>query len=174
MGLRQDTFDVAAGTTHTNSTTEASIARRLFAAGDLQVGMRYAFECGVIVGSAQSTDTVLLAVRFGSSATVTSNSLNSIVGFGLTNINGAAIVGTIAGVITGNAYLTLLDAATGIVIMGEMAECDAISTMTMKPFVYVFTSVANTAYYLDISADWSVAHADNQIASAGWAVDQIA
>lgn len=163
MGTKINTFSVAEGTVHTDSTTEASLARKAFAIGELIPGKIYDFECGVNVLSDNSTDTITLAVRFGTSSTVTSN----------TAIASSAAVDAATGdvaIIKGSIHV---QSATRYVFVVEMAECDAIGTITMKnQGPVLFTAVADTAYYLDITGDWSVAHADNQIAAMCWAVTE--
>jgi hypothetical protein len=163
MSSRIVTFATAEGTEHENTTTEGSIARKLFAANELLPGKIYDFECGVIVNDNNSTDTLTLAVRFGSSSTVTSN----------TAIATSAAVDVADGdvaIVRGSIHV---QSATRYVFMVAMAEPDAIGTITMKnQGPVLFTAAANTAYYLDVTADWSVAHADNEVAAMSWSVTE--
>lgn len=165
MGLHLIALALAAGTAHTNTTTEGSVAKKTFAIGELQPGKLYGFECGTIVANNNSTDTVTLAVRFGTNATTpTSNTAIA------TSAAVDAATGDVA-IVRGTIHV---QSATRIVINTEMAESDAIGTITMKcQGPVVFTSTADTAYTLDVTADWSVAHADNQIAAANFAVWEI-
>ena len=67
-----------------------------------------------------------------------------------------------------------VQSAVRMIFMVEMAEPDAIGTITMKnQGPVLFTSVADTAYYLDITGDWSVAHADNEAAAMCFSVWEI-
>jgi hypothetical protein len=67
-------FTVAEGAEHENTVTENTIARKIFKANELSAGKIYRGTCGVIVNDNNSTDTLTLAVRFGStSATPASN-----------------------------------------------------------------------------------------------------
>lgn len=164
MGFKLVSMASAEGAEHENTTTEGSMARKLFAAGELLPGKMYGFQCGVVVNDNNSTDTLTLAVRFGSSSTVTSN----------TAIATSAAVDVADGdvaIVEGTIHV---QSATRIVFVVKMAEPDAIGTITMKnQGPVLFTSAANTAYYLDITGDWSVAHADNEAAAMCFAVWEI-
>lgn len=162
--LNLRTFDTAGGTDHENTTTEGSIARKAFAAGELLPGKIYGFSCGVIVSDNNSTDTVTLAVRFGTSSTVTSN----------TAIYTGGSVDSADGDVSWIRGEIHVQSATRLVFCVTGSDADAVATISPKDTVVVFTSAAETAYYLDITADWSVAHADNEVASACWAVWEIA
>jgi hypothetical protein len=163
--LRLNTMATAEGAEHENTTTEGSIARKAFAAGELLPGKIYGFECGVIVNDNNSTDTLTLAVRFGTSSTVTSN----------TAIATSAAVDVADGdvaIVRGTIHV---QSTTRAVFLVEMAEPDAIGSITMKNQGPVLATIAaETAYYLDVTADWSAAHADNEVAAMAFAVWEIA
>ncbi len=156
-------MNTAIGTVHGDSTTETSIARKAFAIGELQPGKIYGFECGIIVSSSNSTDTLVAAVRFGSSSTVTSNTA----------------IATSAAVDVANGDVSLVrgtlhvHTATRIVFGVTCPDVDAVMTIADKSTVVVFTSVADTAYYLDVTLDWSVASASNVAAASHFAVWEI-
>lgn len=164
MALRLVQFSTAEGTEHENTIVEGSMARKAFAVGELLPGKVYGFECGIVVNDNNSTDTLTLAVRFGSSSTVTSNTaIATSAAVDVADADVAIVKGTIH-----------VQSATRIVFVVEMAEPDAIGTITMKnQGPVLFTSVADTAYYLDITGDWSVAHADNEAAAMCFAVWEI-
>jgi len=165
MSYKVRTFSTAEGTEHENTTTEGSIARHLFGAGELLPGKIYGFECGVVVNDNNSTDTLTLALRFGTSATVTSNT--AIATSGAVDVADADV-----GLVKGTLHV---QSATRIVFHVQIADPDAIGTITLDNHGPVlFTSAAETAYYLDVTADWSVAHADNEVAAMSWAVWEIA
>jgi hypothetical protein len=153
----------AEGSEHTNSTTEASIARYSFGGYELLPGKVYDFECGVVVNSTNATDTLTLAVRFGSSSTVTSNTaIATSAAVDVANGDVAIVRGSIE-----------VQSATRAVFLVQMAEPDAIATITVKnQGPVLFTLAAGTAYYLDVTADWSVAHADNQVAAMSFSVTE--
>lgn len=154
---------LAEGAEHENTTTEGSLARYAFPAGALTPGKVYDFECGVVVNDNNSTDTLTLAVRFGSSSTVTSNT--AIATSAAVDVADADVA-----IVRGSIHC---QSATRLVFFVEMAEPDAIGTITMKnQGPVLFTSVANTAYYLDVTGDWSVAHADNEAAAMAFSVTE--
>lgn len=162
--LRIAQFSTAEGTEHENTTTEGSIARKIFTAGELQPGKVYGFSCGLIVNDNNSTDTLLARVRFGSSSTVTSNTE---IGVGANAVDVAD--GDVAW-IRGEIHV---QSATRAVFHATVPDVDASGTIADKSSVAVFTLVEGTTYYLDVTADWSVAHADNEVAAASWAVFEI-
>jgi hypothetical protein len=157
-------MSTAEGAEHENSTTEGSIARKQFVAGELLPGKVYGFECGVIVNDNNSTDTLTLTVRFGTSSTVTSNTaIATSAAVDVADGDVAIVRGTIE-----------VQSATRYVFRVEMAEPDAIGTITMKnQGPVLFTAAAGTAYYLDVTADWSVAHADNEVAAMSFLVYEL-
>jgi hypothetical protein len=164
MALRLAQFATGAGADHENTTTEGSLAGKDFAAGELLPGKIYGFECGVIVLDNNSTDTLTLAVRFGSSATVTSN----------TAIATSAAVDSADGDVSYVRGTIHVQSTTRYVFHVTCPDPDAVMTIADKSTVVEFTAVANTAYYLDVTADWSVAHADNEVYAASFAVWEIA
>lgn len=165
MSFRLVQMSLAEGAEHENTTTEGSIARKTFAAGELVPGKVYGFECGVIVNDNNSTDTLTLAVRMGTtSATPASNTaIASSAAVDVADGDVAIVKGTIH-----------VQSATRYVFNVEMSEPDAIATISMKcQGPVLFTAVADTAYYLDVTADWSVAHADNEVAAMSFVVWEI-
>lgn len=155
MTTRFDTFSLAEGTEHENTVTEGSIAQRLFAAEELKIGKGYQFLCAIVVNDNNSTDTLTPAVRFGSSATVTSNTA-------IWTGGAVDVVDADVGLITGWFFV---ESATRIVFCVRGSNTDAVATLNPTDTAVVFTSAADTDYYLDITLDWSVAHADNEAAA---------
>jgi hypothetical protein len=162
--LRLTQFSTAEGAEHENTVTEGSIARKTFAVGELKPGKIYGFECGIVANDNNSTDTLTVLVRFGTSTTVTSNTaIATSAAVDVADADVAIVRGTIH-----------VQSAVRMIFMVEMAEPDAIGTITMKnQGPVLFTSVADTAYYLDITGDWSVAHADNEAAAMCFSVWEI-
>jgi len=150
----------AAGTAHSDSTTEASIARKIFAANELKPGQVWQFDCALRATATNSTDTLTVAVRFGSSATVTSNTACA----------------TSAAVDVANDDLSIVrgflhvHSATRAVLTILMSDCDAEGTMAAEQYVEILTIAADTAYYLDVTADWSVASSGNSVQAEAFAV----
>jgi len=150
------------GTEHENTTTEGSIARKIFVANELSPGKVYHFGATVEVVDNNSTDTLTLAVRFGSSSTVTSNTaVATSAAVDVADADQAVISGWIE-----------VHSTTRAVIAIMMSEADAIGTISMKSHKAVLTIAADTAYYLDVTADWSVAHADNEVAADSFYVSE--
>jgi hypothetical protein len=161
--LRVKTIGTGEGTEHENTTTEGTIARKQFTADELQVGQVWDFHCAVVVNDNNSTDTLTLAIRFGTSSTVTSNTA----------------IGTSAAVDSADADFAVIwgrievQTATRVVISGFLSAADAANVEKACAFYAPFTIAAGTAHVLDITADWSVAHADNEVAAAGFHVLQM-
>lgn len=150
----------AEGAEHENTTTEGSIARHIFPANSMSPGKVYEFTCAIIVNDNNSTDTLTPAVRFGSSATVTSN----------TAVASLAAVDVADADVGGVHGFIHVHSATRAVIEVYGAETDATGTITAKYFLAVPTFDSTVAQYLDVTLDWSVAHADNEAAAAAFAV----
>ena len=166
MSLRLTTMNLAVGTEHENTTTEGSIARKTFAAGELQPGKIYGFECSIVVIDSNSTDTLTPAVRFGTSTTVTSNTA---IWAGAAVDVADADVGLISGTIHVHSATRAVINVVGTNGVDAVASLATISTSV----VATLASPDSTAYYLDITLDWSVANADNEAASQSWAVWEI-
>lgn len=159
-GARITQIATGQGAEHENTTTEGSIARKIFVANELSVGKVYMFDCGVEVNDNNSTDTLVIAVRFGSSSTVTSNTaVATSAAVDVADADQAVVRGWITVESTTRAVITVL-----------LSEPDAIATISMKSHKTVVTLVPNTQYYLDVTADWSVAHADNEVAADAFSV----
>jgi hypothetical protein len=154
-------FASAIGSAHTNTTTEGSIARYAFGVGELLPGRVIHWSVGARVSNVAPGDTLTMRVRFGTSATVTANT-PILTGDAVTVAVDDGVVGS--GEIhiqstTRYVHLALVDNphATG-------ATRDTTGTCT------VFTAVADTAYYLDITCDWNAASASDIVAAECWAV----
>lgn len=159
MSLKIVQFSTAAGDAHTNTTTEGSLARKQFAVGELLPGKVYEFECVLRATDNNSTDTLTIAVRFGTSSTVTSN----------TAIATSTAIDTAdndISVVRGRIYV---QSATRYVFSVYMPDPDA-EGIGVEAYHSIFTAAADTAYYLDVTADWSVAHADNDVQAEVFAV----
>ena len=169
MSLRLLAAAVAQGTAHANSTTETSLATHTFAANALQPGKVYMITGSCIVSDNNSTDTLTLALRFGASTTVASNTL--VVGTAAINSKDADAAAFVC-------YMTVRSVGTAgvIVLHGSVCQADAIAvgTTPMFGFTKVITSVDTTAaLYFDYTADWSVAHADNIVAAESFVVAEV-
>ena len=169
MPLRLLSADVAQGDAHTNSTTEGSLAQHTFAANALQAGKVYMITGSCIVSDSNSTDTLTLALRFGASTTVASNTAV---------VSAAAIDAADADAAAFVCWMSVRSVGTaGVVVFhGEICQADAIAvgTTPMFGFVQVVTGVDTTAaLYFDLTADWSVAHAENIVAAESFIVAEV-
>jgi hypothetical protein len=157
-------MDLAVGTTHADSTTEASLARKVFSANALSPGKIFRFTGAFRVYDNNSTDTLVPRVRFGTtSATPASNTECGV---------GLAVDVADDDVFLVDGYLHV-QTTTRAVIYGFLTDCDAEASRLVGTFFEILTIAADTQYYLDITADWSVAHADNEVQSEAWAVYEV-
>ncbi len=164
MGYRIISQDSAAGTVHSNSTTETAIGRKLFAAGSLLPGKSYRIVGAARTPSTNGSDTVTMALRFGTSATSASN----------TSVAASAAVDVANDDIAIVDCTLQVQSTTRAVAHGVISACDAAGTTgILTPFSTILTIAADTAYYLDWTADWSAAHADNDIQSEAFCVVEI-
>ena len=104
---------------------------------------------------------------FGTSSTVTSNTA----------------MATSAAIDVADGDVAIVDVEIHIqtelraVVMVTLSEPDATGTIAMKAFVPAVIvpsdNFSRSTYYLDVTADWSVAHADNEVACEAFAVYEI-
>lgn len=145
------------GAEHENTTTENTIARKTFSPGELTAGKVYTGTVGVIVNDNNSTDTLTLAVRFGTtSATPASNTSGGASSAVDSEDADQAVV----------KWELHVQTATRAILYVDMQAPDAKGTGAVTRHMTVLTIVATSTYYLDVTADWSVAHADNEVAAS--------
>ena len=154
-----------AGTTHANSTTEAVLASHAFAAGFWKAGKVVRVRGLAIVADQNSTDTLAIVTRFGSAA-----------------LTGTAI-GTTGNVDVADGDLCYVDAqlvcrsvdadGVGVIVATVATVLDAAGT-ALGAHGSVVGSVDTTAStYVSMTGDWSVAHADNQVAAHAFTVTEL-
>lgn len=158
MGARIIWMDTAAGTAHSDSTTEASIARKAFAAGELLPGTVIDFECLARATSTNSTDTLTMTVRWGTSSTVTSNT--AVATSGAVDAANDDIH-----IVRGRLHV---QTTTRAIITVYLPDPDAEGVTSVEQYSEILTIAAGTAYYLDVTADWSAASASNSVQSEAW------
>ena len=153
-------FSSAQGSEVENTTTEGSLARKIFAANELQPGQVYSFVCGVEVVDNNSTDTLVVGVRFGSAAAPASNTAcAATAAIDVADADQAVVHGTL-----------VVQSATRAVMTVLASGADAKGTVAVYAHKTVLTIAADTAYNLDVTALWSVAHADNEVAADAFAI----
>jgi len=160
---------IAEGTEVENTTTEGALASHTFGANALQVGKVYMITGSCVVNDNNSTDTLTLRLRFGASAAPASNTAV---------VATAAIDSADGDVAVFMAFLAVrsIGTAGSVVIHGTICQADAeaVGTTPMFGFHQVITSLDTTAaLYLQYSAEWSVAHADNEVAATSFIVTEI-
>lgn len=151
MSLQLRQIASGAGTALSDSTTETSLARKTFAANELSEGKLFRFGGAVRATATNSTDTLAIGLRFGSSTTPGSNTACAASAAVDVANNDAAIVDGIIEV----------QSATRAVIYGTISDVDAEGSKLQATFFEILTIAADTVYYLDLTGTWSVASASN-------------
>lgn len=156
MSLRVIQIATGEGAEHENTTTENTILRKTWAPYELSVGSTYPFTCAINVNDENSTDTNTVAIRFGTtSATPASNTAcgSSAAVDGVDN-DFAVIIGFLE-----------VQTSTRAVCYGFLSANDAANVEKACAFMKVLTIDRTVTNYLDVTIDFSVAHADNEIAA---------
>lgn len=153
----------AAGTALSNSTTETSLASWAIPADSLTPGKVYLISGGVRVTAQNSTDTLALGVRFGTSATMSSN----------TAVGASTAVDAAVSDLATFSFFLHCHSATRAVITGTMSDVDAEGTVAMENYQEILTIATGTAYRLDVTGTWSVASASNSCQAEAFSVIEI-
>ena len=155
---------VAAGTSHENSTDEASMSQYIIPAKTLVAGSTIRFWAAGVVEDNNSTDTLTMAVRLGTSTTVTSNTaVFSTAAVDVADDDIYCLQGMIQ-------IRTAGSSGTAVAMMSYQ-DSDATGTAPKWNYKSSFAVDTTSALYLDITGDWSVAHADNEANSEMFVVD---
>jgi len=148
--------DVADGTTHTNSQTETAIASATIEGGMLWDGAVIEFDAIVEVPDQNTTDTLTLVVYYGGTTLTTaiaSSTAHDVADGDVWHCKGRIVVRDAD---SSGTYIAWVEAGDTPVASGAAIANDIHVTQT--------ASVDFTAdTLLEIGADWSVAHADNQV-----------
>jgi len=160
----QAAAQVAAGVSHENTTDEGSLSQYVVPANALVAGSTIRFWAAGVVEDNNSTDTVTISVRLGSSTTVTSN----VAVFTTAAVDAAdSDIYCLHGIIQ---VRTAGPKGTAVAMMSYQ-DPDATGTAPKWNYKDPFSVDTTAKLYLDITADWSVAHADNEINSEMFVVD---
>lgn len=165
MGLaRLIALATAEGAEVENTTTEGSLYRKQFAANELMPGKAYQMRVPVIVNDNNGTDTCQLKVRFGTSSTPGSNTAcGASAAIDVADADGAFV----------EAFLEV-HSATRAIVYGWLSAPDAANVEKVSSFgPTVITLDPTVVNYWDVTATWSAAHADNEVAAAGGHVLEI-
>lgn len=155
----------AAGTTHTDSTDEAALASYAFPANFWQVGKVVRAKAAIVVADNNSTDTLTLKTRFGASA---------LAGTAVATSGAIDAVDGDLSVVDIEITCRAVGAAGSFAVSVLQADPDA-AGISVEAYFAVVTAIDTTAAtYVAVTADWSVAHADNQVAAQSWTVIELA
>jgi hypothetical protein len=157
-------MNLAAGTAVSNTVTQSSLAKYHFKQNELSEGKIFEFECLTRVTAQNSTDTVAVGVTFGTNATTPGS--NTACGID-TAVDAA--VNDIA-IARGRIHV---QSATRAVMTLELSDSDTEGTISMEPYVQILTIAADTDYYLDVTATWSVASSSNSVQAEAWATTEL-
>lgn len=164
MPVRLTTAALAAGTAHTNSTTETQVARHTIPANGLKAGVVHHFTGFARVTSSNGSDTATPRIRFGSSTTTASNT---------EAYAGSAVDAVDEDVFVWDVYAQARDSDTSstVLVWGTASPADASGAGAVM-FAKVYTGIDLTAAaYLDATIDWSAASAANSVQSEAVVVE---
>ena len=160
----QANAQVAAGTSHENTVTEGSLSQYAIPANTLVAGSTIRFYAAGVVEDNNSTDTLTTAVRFGTSTTVTSNTAV---------FSSAAVDVADSDIYCMHGIIQIRTSGSSgtAVAMYSYQDPDATGTAPKWNYKSSFAVDTTSKLYLDITGDWSVAHADNEANSEIFVVD---
>jgi hypothetical protein len=160
----QANTQLAAGVSHEDTTDEGSLSQYSIPANSLVAGSTIRFWAAGKVEDNNGSDTLVIAVRLGSSTTVTSNTAI----FSTATIDVAdGDIYCLHGIIQ---VRTAGHNGTGVAMMSYQ-DSDATGTAPKWNYKDPFTIDCTAKLYLDITADWNAAHADNEVNSEMFVVD---
>lgn len=166
MSCRILALDTASGTAHTNSTDEAVLASYTIPAGGLAVGKILRFRAVINVTSTNSTDTLQLRCRLGGT---------TLTGTAFFTSNATDVADNDLAVIEGELVCRSdSDSESGTVIASAIGSDTDAATEALGAHWASITSLDLTSdLYLEVTGDWSVAHADNSVQSEAFTVLEI-
>ena len=153
-------MDVAAGTPVASTGTETSMARLTLTTTLLRVGTILEWDFLSRSTATVGTDTLQVRVRFGTNATVTSN----------TAVATSAAVDQVNNDVCICRGRLHLQTSTRWIFTVTMSDPDAEGGPALA-YSEIFVGTAAT-HYLDITADWSTTNA-NSVQSEAWAVWEV-
>jgi hypothetical protein len=154
---------VAAGTAHTNSTTETALSSYTIPANTLVAGSTIRCWAQGIATATNSSDTLTIFLRLGTSATTASNE--------------AVFTSTSPDAVNNDVFalhaVIQVRTATTAVAMISYQDPDAVATAPKWLLKAEFAIDVTAANFLQCSADWSVANAGNSCRSDMFIVDVV-
>ena len=156
--------DTASGTTLTGTSTEGSLARYIIPANTLVAGSTIRIKAAGSIPDQNSTDTLTIRIRIGSSSTVTSNA---------TAFVSAAIDSEDGDLFFLDSLITCrgVGATAAIIAINHYQDPDVAGTATKWSSAGGITVNTTAALYLDVTGDWSAADPDNQVNTEVFVVD---
>ena len=156
---------VADGTSHENTVTEGSLDKLAIPANTLVAGSTIRVWASGIVEDENSNDTLTIFIRLGAHATLPASNVAA--------FTSAAIDAVDADVYALNGVIQIRTAGSSgtAVAMFSYQDPDAAATTPKWQLTASFAVDTTVANYLDFSADWSVAHAENETNSNMFVVD---
>ena len=158
----QAKYTVADGTSHENNATEGSLEKLAIPANALVPGSTIRIWASGIVEDNNSTDTLTIFIRLGTHATLPASNVAAFTSAAIDAVD--ADVYALHGVIQ-------IRTATTAVAMWSYQDPDAAATTPKFQNTAEFAVDTTSAMYLDFSADWSVAHAENETNATMFVVD---
>jgi hypothetical protein len=155
---------VAAGTSVENSTTETAASRGIIPANTLVAGSTIRLSAAGIVEDNNSTDTLTIRVRLGTSATPASN--EQLLASAAVDAADSDIY-----IVSGLIQVRTAGATGTAVALFSYQDPDASGTAPKMQYKASFTLNTTVANNLDLTATWSVAHGDNEMNSEMFVVD---
>jgi hypothetical protein len=155
---------VAAGTSVENSTTETAASRGIIPANTLVAGSTIRLSAAGIVEDNNSTDTLTIRVRLGTSATPASN--EQLLASAAVDAADSDIY-----IVSGLVQVRTAGATGTAVALFSYQDPDAAGTAPKMQYKASFTLNTTVANNLDLTATWSVAHGDNEMNSEMFVVD---
>ena len=155
---------VADGTSHENTVTEGSLDQLAIPANTLVAGSTIRIWASGIVEDNNSTDTLTVLIRLGTSTTVGSNEAV---------FTSAAVDSADSDIYCLHGVIQVRTAGSSgtAVAMFSYQDPDAAATAPKWQTKASFAVDTTSKLYLDFAADWSVAHADNETNSNMFVVD---
>lgn len=151
-----------------NTTTESAMAQTEFPAHFWKPGKVVRFEGACLVNDNNGTDTLTCRARFGTDGATLTNDDE----LGATDAVDVADgdIGVVRGTLV---CRDLGDGTYQLVAQGVISDPDA-SGALVNDFADVGTAFdPGVATYLSYSAEWSVAHADDEVAAISWLVTEL-
>lgn len=144
----------AAGTAHTDSTDETVLASYALPANHFQAGKVYHLHAAAIAVDQNSTDTLTVNVRVG--PTTLTGTIVATTGAVDAADNDKVIV---------DIYLTVrnVGSASIVIVSGVGTVVGAEGTATARAVFESLSLDSTVAQNIELTADWSVAHADNEV-----------